>query len=379
MPMVLYSHANSIDAFPNGDYLVSGRRTNAVYRISRKTGSVIWCLGGRRSDFQEPVVFSGQHAANVYEHNDTHTVLSFLDNAYLPPGVPQTTNRASRGLLLALDTTAMTATLISEFAHPDGEYAKSRGNMQMLPSTNAWICRANGSLQSDHTFDGTLVTRARFKAKISSYRSFKFPWTGRPKDPPDVYAAVVEKSGQWYTVVHMSWNGATEVRDWNVYHTDAESTERKLVAKVPKQGFETLAWTEGYREYVLVEALDKDGVALGVSRVFASLPPRNGSRPTVESSFDTEKESWLHAMVSNSFITFTFGVLLGVLIFGALAWAVMKWSPAAKYGGSDSRWKQSKELYEPLIVEREEQDLELDAFDDVVQAGKYEAEGAEPG
>lgn len=42
-------HINSVEPVPGGDYLISMRHTDAVYRIDGKTGNVEWKLGGRRT------------------------------------------------------------------------------------------------------------------------------------------------------------------------------------------------------------------------------------------------------------------------------------------------------------------------------------------
>lgn len=357
------SHANSIDIFSNGDYLISGRRTNTLYRISRSTGSILWRLGGTKSDFKIPTEFGGQHAAMVYDQNDTHTLISFLDNAFLPPGNPQTTNSESRGLLLSLDTTSMTAELITEFPHPNGKYATSRGNMQMLPNKNAWICWTDGSLTSEHTYDGRLIIKARFKAEISSYRTFKSSWIGRPKYPPDVHAAIVDKNGQWYTIVHMSWNGATEVRSWKVYHTNTDDSSRKLVATVTRRGFETLAWTAGYSDYVVAEALDQDDNILGVSHIFSSLPPRNRSQPALTPSQHPEKQSWSDTVFGSSLATFIFGIVLGCLV-GSMTSGVLKRSWIAQRGSKLPWWRKRRDTYEPLVAQHEAEDVELEARKD---------------
>ena len=293
-------------------------------------------------------------------------MISFLDNAFLPPGDPQTTNNHSRGLIIALDTTTMISKLVAEFPHPEGKYAPSRGNMQILANKNSWICWTHGSLQSEHTFNGKLILKARFKAQISSYRTFKFPWIGRTNYPPDVHAAVIDKNSQWYTIVHMSWNGATEVREWKVYHTNANGTARRLVATIPRRGFETSAWTEGYAESVVVEALDKDNVTLGVSNIFASLPPRNRSRSVAESSFHSNKEFALHDEVKSSVATFALGILLGCSV-GALALRIVQCALTGSLGLYSAWWKQSLQMYDPLITESEEEDVELDMFDDEVK------------
>ena len=47
-----YLHVNSIEQLPDGNLLVSARHTWALYKLDRRTGSVIWTLGGKRSQFQ---------------------------------------------------------------------------------------------------------------------------------------------------------------------------------------------------------------------------------------------------------------------------------------------------------------------------------------
>ena len=54
-------HINSIDADANGDYIVSGRHTWTIYKISRTDGSIQWRLNGKNSDFTmgEGATFAG--------------------------------------------------------------------------------------------------------------------------------------------------------------------------------------------------------------------------------------------------------------------------------------------------------------------------------
>ena len=49
---------------------------------------------------------------------------------------------------------------------------------------------------------------------MSFYRAFRFPWNGRPASPPAALANLNDTSEE--TIVHMSWNGATEVASWRV-------------------------------------------------------------------------------------------------------------------------------------------------------------------
>ena len=46
-----YFHINSIGFDVDGHLLVSARNTWTIYKLHRRTGKVIWRLGGRKSDF----------------------------------------------------------------------------------------------------------------------------------------------------------------------------------------------------------------------------------------------------------------------------------------------------------------------------------------
>ena len=46
-----YFHINSIDVAPDGDLLISGRSTWAIYKVGRSSGKVVWRLNGKKSDF----------------------------------------------------------------------------------------------------------------------------------------------------------------------------------------------------------------------------------------------------------------------------------------------------------------------------------------
>ena len=63
--LICARHANSVDKFPDGDYLFSGRHSDTVYKISHKDGSIVWRLSGRgeNGNFELSDHFSGQHDA----------------------------------------------------------------------------------------------------------------------------------------------------------------------------------------------------------------------------------------------------------------------------------------------------------------------------
>ncbi|KAK5168454.1 uncharacterized protein LTR77_007024 [Saxophila tyrrhenica] len=283
-----FIHANSIDKFPDGDYLLCGRHTDTLYKISGTTGKIVWRLGGKTSDFEIDGHFSGQHHSRVVSQNSTHVLLSLLDNA-IRPGEPHTTNDQSRGMIMALrtDTTPMTAEVLRTYNHPHGDYSPGRGSFQLLPNGNAFAAWWTRSLISEHSADDRVLMEAEWIPELKSYRSFKFPWVGRPTEPPAVHAQVQRlpplKSGtekELVTVVHVSWNGATEVATWDLFEAvPLHGQEKHHLRSVERDGFETMVVYDGVLDHVVMEARDRNGTVLGTSEVFKTIPLKAEQKP----------------------------------------------------------------------------------------------------
>ena len=247
-----YFHVNSVDEAPDGDLLVSARHTNALYKIDRGTGEVLWRMGGTRNDFRlgPGVEFAWQHDARWQPGGR----ISLLDNgsnvdAKGPP---------SRALTLEVDETAETARVHSSFQNPDGQTSGSQANHQLLPSGNSVV--GWGSRPSFTAFaeNGEVLLHATLPPDTFSYRALLAEWTGRPAEPP---RAVVRES-----TVYASWNGATEVSRWRVL-SGPDPDRLSASPPVPRTGFETAAPVPPGAAYVAVEALDRDGNTLRRSAV----------------------------------------------------------------------------------------------------------------
>lgn len=228
--------------------------------------------------------FSRQHHARFRGQNATHTLISLFDNAAGSGSVETYSSSASWGLHIALrtDVTPMTAELVARFEKPlvenEHDFSKSRGSVSFLPNGNAFVGWVTGSHISEHTPDGRLLQSAMMsRSEAASYRSYKMPWTGRPAQPPDVFAAAMPRNtddDDMQTTVHVSWNGATEVATWNVLHTNSEGNITQLVASSPRQGFETKITIDGFARHVIAVALDINGRELGRSKsTLVRVPP----------------------------------------------------------------------------------------------------------
>ena len=271
-----YFHINSIDVEQDGDLLVDSRNTWAAYDVDPQTGQVRWELGGRHSSFK-----LGPGATPAWQHDAIQQpdgAITFFDNGATPVVHPQ-----SRGIELALDTANMTATLVRSYEHENPLVAGSQGNVQALANGDWIVGWGQAGYLSEENPAGQVLFNAHLPPEWESYRTFAYPWSGQPAEPPAL--AVAEepasaagtagtaggkagaKAATTGSVVYASWNGATEVASWRVL---AGSSPGSLapVATAPKSGFETAIATPASMtgDYVAVQALAGSGAVLGTSR-----------------------------------------------------------------------------------------------------------------
>ncbi|CAI7645414.1 unnamed protein product [Penicillium glandicola] len=269
-----YVHINAVDKNEIGDYLISSRFTNTIYLISCIDGNIMWRLGGKYSDFQQDFTFSKQHDVKFVESNGTHHIISFLNNA---SDEEFNEENMSASLFVELDTGAspMTAKVIRRYNRPDHQLSRLRGNTQLLPNDNVFTCWSKEGYISEHAADGELLMTASFtSSRYSSYRGYKFEFTGRPSAPPDMVASVYgTDETNMVTTFWVSWNGATDVAAWNFYAQASEFEDPVFIGKTPRSDFETMYIARGYLDWVSVEAVDANGTVLGKSNMHRSKSP----------------------------------------------------------------------------------------------------------
>ncbi len=245
-----YFHINSIDIAPDNDLIISARNTWAAYKVSRRTGKVLWRLGGKRSDFTfgKGARFEWQH--DVREH--AHGLVSVFDNAAAPREELQ-----SRALLLVLDTKRMHVSLVHAYTHrPDRVLSHFLGNAQLLANGNVFVGWGGAPYVTEFTRSGDIAFDASLPRGGQSYRAFRFPWVGRPTDRP----ALAVRAARLYA----SWNGATEVASWQLLE-GASASDMRRTQTVPRTGFETPLTLTAQTRSAAVIALDRAGASLGSS------------------------------------------------------------------------------------------------------------------
>lgn len=273
-----------------GNYLISARHTSTLYSINATDQSILWrlaCVGSdppALTDFTcTGFNFSSQHDARFISENDTTTLLTIFDDA--SNGVNKTASQSS-GMLIALDHSSSTATLLSQsFAPPPGGLlSDSQGNTQYLPNGNVFHSwGAIGAVSESAPTDNGTYTPVFFAnvsaldapGSIMIYRAFSFDWEATPANTkPAVYSYALNTSSP--NAVYVSWNGATTVATWRFYGADAIGDSFEVLGNATKAGFETLFTADAFHMWVMVEAVGADGTSLRNSSFTPTFSPGAG-------------------------------------------------------------------------------------------------------
>jgi hypothetical protein len=116
-------------------------------------------------------------------------------------------------------------------------YAESEGSLQALDSGGFLL--GGGQIPAIVEYDaaGNVTWQARFEAEGlgRNYRTFRGDWSGTPKDWDP---SLIVENGTAY----VSWNGATDVEEWNVWVNDG------LRGSARRKSFETVVKIDGLQE-----------------------------------------------------------------------------------------------------------------------------------
>jgi hypothetical protein len=249
-----YFHVNSIDVDLDGNLLVCSRNTWGIYKIDRRTGEVIWRLGGKASDWElgPGVLFMYQHDARA----QTDGTITVFDD-----GSGDATHQ-SRAIRVGLEQATRRALLLQEFVHPSEITAAAMGNAQFLSNGNVVVGWGTAPYVSEFGPLGDVRFDAKFVGDAWNYRAYRNVWRGRPAHPPSV---AVARRGRDATV-YASFNGSTDTAYWRVLGGPARNALRPLTT-VRSAGFETAVQVRQAPPRLAVTALDAAKRPLGTSRV----------------------------------------------------------------------------------------------------------------
>ncbi len=250
-------HLNSIQQLPNGNLLISLRNTWSVYEIDKRTGRIVWTLGGKHSNFRigKGARFEWQHDA----HLQADGLLSIFDDA--ANGVSQNESESS-AKTIRLNLKTNTASLVHRYTHTPPLLSQGEGSTQLLPNHNVFV----GWGQSDFTEfspSGREIFNGTLPLGTTSYRAYRFRWTGQPRTRPSV---AVSRQPNGDVRVYVSWNGATQVATWQVRGGSRQSGLHGL-ASAPRSGFETTIVLHSRPRYLAVQAVNAHGKVIGTTSV----------------------------------------------------------------------------------------------------------------
>ncbi len=261
-------HVNSISLAGNGTFLVSLRNTWAAYLVNADTGKIEWTLGGKHSSFK-----LGPGAAFQWQHDVApaggSTVTMFDDHCCQLTGggtsVPAT--GPSRGLVLKLDQSTRTATLVAQYNGGSEFETEYMGDTEPLANGNVFVGWGSEPYFSEYSRSGKLLLEGQLPRPDLTYRATLEPWVGLPLSPP---VGAARQTGS-KTTVFASWNGATQVVSWRVL-AGPSASRLSVVATRAKSGFETaISVPQTYRSFK-VQALSAAGRVIGASQPFTPQP-----------------------------------------------------------------------------------------------------------
>jgi hypothetical protein len=249
-----YFHVNSIDVDLDGNLIVSARNTSCIYKLDRKTGEVLWKLGGISSDFAigPGVEFMFQHDARAHPDG---TITLFDDGT-------GSLAHQSRGLRIGVDVTSKTTAMLQQYPHASPPLASSAmGNAQVLPGDGMIVGWGTSPYVTEFGPLGDVRFDATFPGGAWNYRAFRNTWVGEPASRP----ALAVKGATAYA----SWNGSTETVWWRV-QGGSSAASLAPIATVRKAGFETAIKLKARPKVVSVTALDAKKRELASSRAVAA-------------------------------------------------------------------------------------------------------------
>jgi hypothetical protein len=185
--------------------LISSRSTCTVYKVDRKTGEIVWRLGGKKNDFE-----MGPGTTFAFQHDVRR--------------------------------------------HPDGI-------ITIFSNGNVFVGWGSAPVFSEFSYEGVLLFSAAFPTEGESYRAFRFPGSGQSTDEP---AVATESGSEDEVTLYASWNGATEVTTWQVL-AGSGPDKLELLGSAPRLGFETVITLHTTEPYVGLKAMNDSGKALGTT------------------------------------------------------------------------------------------------------------------
>jgi VCBS repeat-containing protein len=165
-------HMNAIEPVGGDALMISLRHTDAVYKIDKATGDVIWKLGGTWRPESLKIVGDPEGAYPLGGQHDVRLLpdgtITIHDNNTNQPGPP-------RAVRYAIDEAAKTATFIEARTDPEVSASGCCGSARRSPD-GSWLFSWGGnSLVTEFDAAGQRTFRLGFGGTAFSYRAVPAP------------------------------------------------------------------------------------------------------------------------------------------------------------------------------------------------------------
>jgi hypothetical protein len=211
------THFNSIDVDAEGSILVSARFFNEVFKINKKTGSIMWRLGGKYNTLtllNNPKSFLGQHDARFTGQN----TFTLFDNGHTYDSLKQN----ARVLEYEINETLKTAKVIGEYSNPGNIYSQAAGNVQRIKNgytlVNYGKTKQGGQNVTLEMLDGknNKILTLFYTDTMASYRAYYYETCPVISEQPEL--KLTKKNGISYITPVNSYKYCL----WNTGQTDKE-------------------------------------------------------------------------------------------------------------------------------------------------------------
>lgn len=181
-PLINYFNINSVVVDGDGNFLLSARNASTIVKIHRKTGKILWILGGKLNQFtiKNGTGISGDPAF-AYQHDVqclSNGHITMFDNG---PASAQ----ASRAVEYEINEETKTCTLVWQYRKSPDLYASTQGSVQTLTNGNR-IISWGSALQANRTIVTELdaanqeVYEIQLPSMMYPYKALRAPYpTGR--------------------------------------------------------------------------------------------------------------------------------------------------------------------------------------------------------
>ena len=173
-------YINAVHLDTDGNLLISARYAWAVYKVSLRTGKILWVLGGKHSTFrlraapgqvldQAGEIFAYQHDPEaIGQHEYTLFDDECAGGRYLL--------RYSRVVTVRLDLAARVATLVKSVRQPEGLLATQEGSAQTTRNGDLFVDWGSVPYLSEFSPAGRLLFNAQLPGNDITYRAYRLPW-----------------------------------------------------------------------------------------------------------------------------------------------------------------------------------------------------------